>query len=119
MDPPNERIFWLAQQPEKKTSGPAPLRKSFKPITHHFDAGLHRVVKWPVVANVIVFVTVVDINLLRDRSRPKPVHLEVIIAPTMNGPGQVGQMRLDFRTRQVERSAAPNRFIGSCRQGAS
>ena len=61
---------------------------------------------------MVVLIVVVDVNLLRRGAGPKPVHLEVVVAPRVDGLDELREMRLDLRMRQIERSAAPVRFVG-------
>ena len=65
----------------------------------------------PVVAEVIVLVTVVDINLLARRAGPQAVHLVIGHAPRADGLREPRQMRLHLGMRQVEARAAPRRVI--------
>jgi hypothetical protein len=53
----------------------------FQTVAVSLDIALGRIVKRSVVADVIVFVVVIDVHLLRRGAGPKPVHLEVVVAP--------------------------------------
>ena len=66
------------------------------------DVGRVRIVERLVIADVVVLVTVVDVNLFGHGAGPEAVQLEIIEAPPAQRPRQLSEMRLDLRMRQVQ-----------------
>ncbi len=116
IDQPNraaERAHVLAHV----TAGEKHVRTSgrsdqFQPVAIYFDVSFPRIVERGIVADIIVAVAVVHINLLGGRAGPQTVHLEIVDAPAVDGFDQLGQVLLHLRQRQIERRAAPRRVIG-------
>ena len=81
----------------EKDVGAGTLAQGFEAEAQGLDVGGGGIVERLVVAEIVLGVAVVDIDLLAAGAGPHPVHLEIIVSPAVDRLGQVADVVADRR----------------------